>query len=71
MASSYVTDTISYDLKSSSDDAAKNDNAVWSFSADELQDGGTTKSIGVLVEDYTDKTHGAYDDTLTFSIGID
>ena len=42
--------------------------ATWVFSADELNtSGGTTKAMGIVVEDYSTKPAGTYQDTVTFT----
>lgn len=44
---------------------------TWEFSADELNaSGGTTKAMGIVVEDYSDKPAGAYQDTVTFTASL-
>lgn len=44
---------------------------TWEFSADELNtSGGTTKAMGILVEDYSDKPAGIYQDTVTFTASL-
>ena len=72
LSSDTTTDTISYELKMSSSASEKNANAVWKFSAGELEtSGGTGKTIGVDVEDYSNKSGGYYGDTLTFSVSVE
>ena len=44
---------------------------TWEFSADELNaSGGTTKAMGIVVEDYSNKPAGAYQDTVTFTASL-
>ena len=44
---------------------------TWEFSADELNaSGGTNKTMGIVVEDYSDKPAGAYQDTVTFTASL-
>lgn len=44
---------------------------TWEFSADELNaSGGTTKAMGIVVEDYSDKPAGTYQDTVTFTASL-
>ena len=46
--------------------------ASWEFSADELNaSGGTTKDMGIIVEDYTGKPGGNYTDTVTFTASVE
>ena len=60
------TDSIGYTL-ASQDEGAQN--LTWTFTADEVNaSGGTTKTAGVIVPDYSSKTAGTYEDTLTFSV---
>ena len=69
------TDTISYTLKSR--DAATEAITAWEFSADELNASkdnvitGTTKTLGVDVEDYSTKANGDYSDTITFTASVE
>ena len=72
LRSDTTTDTISYDLKMSSSASEKNANVMWQFSAGELEtSGGTGKTIGVDVEDYSNKRVGSYEDILTFSVSVE
>ena len=70
-----ITDTISYTLKTASTDTSAA--TTWEFTADELNasDGteitGTTKTLGIDVEDYSTKTNGDYSDTITFSAKVE
>ena len=43
---------------------------VWNFSAEEL-DAGTTKAMGIIVEDYSTAPMGTYTDTVTFTVSIE
>ena len=44
---------------------------TWELSADELNaSGGTTKAMGIVVEDYSNKPAGAYQDTVTFTASL-
>ena len=69
-----ITDTISYTLKAASTDTSAV--TTWEFSADELNASkdnvitGTTKTLGVDVEDYSTKTNGDYSDTITFTAEV-
>ena len=69
-----ITDTISYTLKAISTDTAPT--TAWEFTADELNASkdnvitGTTKTLGVDVEDYSTKTNGDYSDTITFTAEV-
>ena len=45
--------------------------ASWEFSATELNaNGGTTKAMGIIVEDYSSKPAGTYQDTVTFTASV-
>ena len=45
---------------------------VWEFSADDLNaDGGKTNPMGIIVEDYSDKPAGTYQDTVTFTAKVE
>ena len=69
-----ITDTISYTLKAVSTDTSAV--TTWEFSADELNASkdnvitGTTKTLGVDVEDYSTKANGDYSDTITFTAEV-
>lgn len=69
-----ISDTISYTLKSR--DAATEAITAWEFSAAELNASkdnvitGTTKTLGVDVEDYSTKPNGDYTDTITFTAEV-
>ena len=44
---------------------------TWVFSADELNtSGGTTKAMGIVVDDYSGKPAGTYQDTVTFTASL-
>ena len=43
--------------------------ASWEFSADELN-GGTNKAMGIIVEDYSGKPAGNYQDTVIFTANV-
>lgn len=46
--------------------------ASWEFSATELNaSGGTTKTMGIIVEDYSSKPAGTYQDTVTFTASVE
>ena len=45
---------------------------TWEFSADELNaSGGATKAMGIVVEDYSSKPAGTYQDTVTFTAKVE
>ncbi len=45
--------------------------ASWEFSADELNaEGGKTNPMGIIVEDYSSKPAGTYQDTVTFTAKV-
>ena len=44
----------------------------WEFTADELNaSGGTNKPMGIIVEDYSTKPAGTYQDTVTFTVKVE
>ena len=46
--------------------------ASWEFSADELNaEGGKTNPMGIIVEDYSSKPAGTYQDTVTFTAKVE
>ena len=46
--------------------------ASWKFSATELNaNGGTNKAMGIIVEDYSSKPAGTYQDTVTFTASVE
>ena len=46
--------------------------ASWEFSAKELNaNGGTNKGMGIIVEDYSTKPAGTYQDTVTFTAKVE
>ena len=60
---------IVYTLKNVSTDTAAT--TTFEFTADEINaDGGTTKSLGVAVEDYSTKPAGTYTDEITFTAEV-
>ncbi len=71
-----VTDTVSYNLAASGDNSSTYsstaDPASWEFSAAELnQASGTNKAMGIIVEDYSNKAAGNYQDTVTFTAKVE
>ena len=65
LAADGVTDTVGYNL------AAFGDNS-WEFSAAELNEAsGTNKAMGIIVEDYSNKAAGNYQDTVTFTASVE
>lgn len=58
---------IGYKLASASTDTEAT--TSWEFSADELNS-GATKSVGIIVEDYSTAAPGTYTDTVTFTASI-
>ena len=70
-----ITDTITYTLKAVSTDTAAT--TAWEFTAADLNASddtgaitGTTKTLGVDVEDYSTKPNGDYSDTITFTARV-
>ena len=46
--------------------------ASWEFSADELNaESGTNKAMGIIVDDYSNKPAGTYQDTVTFTAKVE
>ena len=46
--------------------------ASWAFSADELNEtSGTNKAMGIIVDDYSSKPAGTYQDTVTFTAKVE
>lgn len=45
--------------------------ALWDFSADELKEDGSNKTMGIIVENYSDKPAGNYQDTVTFTASVE
>ena len=71
-----VTDTVSYNLAASGDNSSTYsstaDPASWEFSAAELNEAsGTNKAMGIIVEDYSNKAAGNYQDTVTFTASVE
>ncbi|MBR1700408.1 MAG: hypothetical protein IJ716_00485 [Lachnospiraceae bacterium] len=68
-----VSDTVGYNLATA--DGTYNENAapaLWEFSAAELNEAsGTTKAMGIIVEDYSNKAAGNYSDTVTFTAKVE
>ena len=68
MLSPDKTDSIGYTL-ASQDNGSQN--TTWKFTADEVNaSGGTTKPVGVIVNDYSSNTLGTYEDTITFTASV-
>ena len=65
-------DTIGYNLATEEAPYSSTaESATWSFSSEELdKQGGTTRPMGINVEDYSKKAGGAYSDTVTFTARV-
>mgnify|MGYP002868269685 CR=1 FL=1 len=64
-----ITDGIGYTLTSEEGGAAT---TSWEFTADEVNtENGTTKALGVDVENYDDAAPGEYTDTITFTAEVE
>ena len=65
--------SIGYNLATSSADySASAAPASWEFSATDLNaDGGKTNPMGIIVEDYSSKPAGTYQDTVTFTAKVE
>ena len=46
-------------------------NLTWEFASSEVTAEGTAKTIGVIVEDYSSKPMGTYNDTITFTVNVE
>lgn len=71
-----VTDTVSYNLAASGDNSSTYsstaDPASWEFSAAELNaESVAKKDMGIIVEDYSNKAAGNYQDTVTFTAKVE
>ena len=65
-----VTDTISYYVATGENDSAAT--TTFEFTADEINaTGGTSKPIGVSVEDYSSKSAGDYEDEITYEVSVE
>ena len=64
-----VTDEISYFLATNAND--KSGTTTFNFTAAEINaEGGTSKTIGVNVEDYSTKPAGEYEDEITYEVSV-
>lgn len=73
LVSNNTTDTVGYNLASSNTSTYSSTAtpATWEFSKSELETtNGTTKALGVVVEDYSSKKSGDYEDTVTFTASV-
>lgn len=73
LVSNNTTDTVGYNLASSNTSTYSSTAtpATWEFSKSELEVAdGTTKTLGVVVEDYSNKKSGNYEDTVTFTASV-
>ena len=73
LVSEHSTDTIGYNLVSSNTSTYSSSAtpATWEFSKSELEEtNGTTKTAGIVVEDYSNKNPGNYEDTVTFTVSV-
>ncbi|MBQ8942674.1 MAG: Ig domain-containing protein [Firmicutes bacterium] len=65
-----VADGIGYKLKAT--DTDENATTAWEFTSDEVNaENGTTKAVGVDVENYDDAAPGEYTDTITFTAEVE
>ena len=61
---------IGYTIKSAESDTAAV--TTFEFTADEInKEGGTSKPIGVKVEDYSSKSAGDYEDEITYEVSVE
>ena len=65
--------TIGYNLATATGTYSSSATPVsWEFSATELNaNGGTNKGMGIIVEDYSNKPAGTYQDTVTFTAKVE
>ena len=68
--------SVRYNLAASGDNSSTYsstaDPASWEFSAAELNEAsGTNKAMGIIVEDYSNKAAGNYQDTVTFTARVE
>ena len=61
------TQKVSYTLATASTDTE----ATTSWTFDSLSDTATNKAMGIIVEDYSSKPAGTYQDTVTFTAGVE
>ena len=67
--------TVGYNLATEgNNDSAYNAQAEvpsWEFAADEITTAGKNKAMGIIVEDYSNKPAGTYQDTVTFTAKVE
>ena len=63
-----VTDTVSYSLATSENDTSAP--TTFEFTAAEITTTGTSKPIGVIVTEYSEKSAGDYEDEITYSAEV-
>ena len=67
--------TVGYNLATEgNNDSAYNAQAEvpsWEFAADEITTAGKNKGMGIIVEDYSEKPAGSYQDTVTFTAKVE
>lgn len=68
LVASGVSDTVSYFLATGVND--KSATKTFEFTADEITAEGTSKAIGVNVEDYASKPEGTYEDEITYTVEL-
>ena len=68
-----VTDTVGYNLATATGTySSEATPASWEFSAAELNEAsGKNKAMGIIVEDYSNKAAGNYQDTVTFTAKVE
>ena len=65
-------DEVGYNLATTGDTYnAQAEPASWEFAAGEITTGGTVKPMGIIVEDYSSKPAGTYQDTVTFTASVE
>lgn len=72
LTASGVTDTISYSLMSGDSASSAVEMTTFEFTAAEInKEGGTSRPIGVNVEDYSTKSAGDYEDEITYTVSVE
>jgi hypothetical protein len=65
-------DEVGYNLATTGDTYnAQAEPASWEFAAGDIITGGTVKPMGIIVEDYSTKPAGTYQDTVTFTAKVE
>ena len=69
------TNAVGYNLAITGDNSSAYDSnataASWEFAASEITTSGTKQGMGIIVEDYSEKPAGTYQDTVTFTAKVE